>query len=124
MDTLGPQDVPDLWESTWGPLEARWKESFLKHKDMQEIISYGYRQIDFCIRKSPKLDQLLNLLKTTPLIRVQGGTSATTGGRHVSEYGRLTVKRPGRKEAVIPGRATCPSCGMVVTGNDSRCKCD
>lgn len=124
MDLLSPQDVLELWETTWGPLDERWKESFLNHKDMVEIISYGYRQIDFCIRKTRKLDQLLEILRATPLIRVQGSGGGPKGNRHISEYGRLTIKSPGRHEEILPGRSTCPSCGMTITGNDSRCKCD
>ena len=42
---------------------------------------------------------------------------------HPSEYGSTTIRRPGRAEAVLPGREQCPSCGMVVTGNNMKCRC-
>ncbi len=42
---------------------------------------------------------------------------------HPSEYGSLTIKRPGKAEAILPGREKCPSCGMIVTGNNLKCRC-
>jgi hypothetical protein len=42
---------------------------------------------------------------------------------HPSEYGSLTIKRPGNAEAILPGREKCPSCGMIVTGNNLKCRC-
>ena len=42
---------------------------------------------------------------------------------HPSEYGSTTLRKPGRVEAILPGREQCPSCGMVVTGNNSKCRC-
>lgn len=123
MQPLEPGDILELWESTWGPLEEQWKEGFLSHKDMVYILGFSYRQIDFCIRKTKKLDQLLFILQRTPIIRLpQVGT--LTGGHHVSEYGRSTIKSPGKPEASLPGQSKCPACGMVVNGNDVRCRCD
>jgi len=68
MDELTPRDVLELWETTWGPLDEKWKKDFLNHKDMQAILKFNYRQIDFCIRKTKKLENLLNVLRQTPLI--------------------------------------------------------
>jgi hypothetical protein len=42
---------------------------------------------------------------------------------HPSEYGSTTIRKPGRAEAVLPGREECPSCGMIVTGNNMKCRC-
>jgi hypothetical protein len=42
---------------------------------------------------------------------------------HPSEYGNLTIKPIGKPEALLPGKETCPSCGMVVTGNRMSCHC-
>jgi hypothetical protein len=42
---------------------------------------------------------------------------------HPSEYGSATIRRPGRSEAMLPGREQCPSCGMIVTGNNMKCRC-
>jgi hypothetical protein len=123
MDKLTSRDVLELWESTWGPLDEKWKEAFLAHKDMQEILKFNYRQIDFCIRKTKKLENLLKVLRNTPIVRVAQKSSSTGGTRHVSEYGRITIKSPGKSEAILPGRTECPSCGIVVTGNNSRCRC-
>ena len=117
------RDVLELWESTWGPLDEKWKEAFLAHKDMQEILKFNYRQIDFCIRETKKLENLLKVLRHTPIIRVAQKGTSTGGTRHVSEYGRLTIKSPGKSEETLPGRTECASCGIVVTGNDSRCRC-
>jgi hypothetical protein len=123
VNSLTPRDVLDLWESTWGPLEEKWKEAFLTHKDMHEILKFNYRQIDFCIRKTRKLENLLKVLKQTPIIRVAQQGTSRGGTRHVSEYGKVTIKSPGKSEAVLPGKTECPSCGMVVTGNNVRCRC-
>ena len=123
MDKLTSRDVLELWESTWGPLDEKWKESFLTHQDMQEILKFNYRQIDFCIRQTKKLENLLKVLRRTPIIRVAQKGTSIGGTRHISEYGRLTIKSPGKSEAMLPGRTECPSCGIVVTGNNSRCRC-
>lgn len=123
MESLTPEDVLELWETTWGPLDERWKDLFLTHKDMQEILKFNYRQIDFCIRKTRKLENLLKVLKQTPIIRVAQKGSSSGGTRHVSEYGKVTIKSPGKSEAMLPGRTECPSCGMVVTGNNVKCRC-
>jgi hypothetical protein len=123
VNSLSPRDVLDLWESTWGPLEEKWKEAFLAHKDMQEILGFNYRQIDFCIRKTKKLENLLNVLKQTPIIRVAQQGTSSGGTRHISQYGKVTIKSPGKPEAVLPGKTECPSCGMVVTGNNVKCRC-
>ena len=123
MDELTPRDVLELWETTWGPLDEKWKKDFLNHKDMQSILKFNYRQIDFCIRKTKKLENLLNVLRQTPLIRVAQKGTSTGGNRHISEYGKLTIKSPGKSEVILPGKVECPSCGQVVTGNDSRCRC-
>ena len=42
--------------------------------------------------------------------------------RHPSEYGRLTVRQPGKPERFIPGGGKCQSCGMVYLA-DGRCRC-
>ena len=42
---------------------------------------------------------------------------------HPSEYGSSTIRRPGKPEAMLPGREQCPSCGMIVTGNNMKCRC-
>lgn len=123
MSNLTPRDVLDLWESTWGPLDDKWRDEFLVHKDMQEILTFNYRQIDFCIRQTKKLESLLKVLKHTPIIRVAQKGTTSSGTKHVSEYGRSTIKSPGKSEVMLPGRTECPSCGMVVTGNDTRCRC-
>ena len=68
MDKLTSRDVLELWESTWGPLDEKWKESFLTHQDMQEILKFNYRQIDFCIRQTKKLENLLKVLRHTLLL--------------------------------------------------------
>lgn len=123
MESLTAEDVLELWETTWGPLDERWKDSFLTHKDMQEILKFNYRQIDYCIRKTGKLENLLKVLQQTPLIRVAQKGSSSGGTSHVSEYGRVTIKSPGKSEAKLPGMTECSSCGMVVTGNDVICRC-
>jgi hypothetical protein len=123
MSEITPKEVLELWELTWGPLEEKWREDFLTHKDMKLICTYNYRQIDFCIRKSKKLNTLLQELKRTPLIRVAQKGTSSGGSKHVSEWGNLTVKKPGRPEAAIPGSTICPSCGVKVTANNLKCKC-
>jgi len=72
---------------------------------------------------SKKLDFLLKELKRTPLIRVAQKGTSSGGSKHVSEWGNLTVKKPGRPEAAIPGSTICPSCGVKVTANNLKCKC-
>ena len=42
---------------------------------------------------------------------------------HPSEYGSTTIRSPGRPEAVLPGREECLSCGVIVTGNNMKCRC-
>lgn len=124
MSSLTPRDVLDLWEETWGPLDEKWKNDFLNHKDMPEIIKFGYRQIDFCIRKTKKLSQLLATLKRTPLIRVNQQVNISATGKHISETGRLTIRSPGKSEEMLPGSEICPSCGVLVTPNNLKCRCD
>ena len=122
-DSLTARDVLELWETTWGPLDDKWKDDFLNHKDMEAILKFNYRQIDFCVRKTKKLENLLNILEQTPLIRVAQKGASSGGNRHISEYGKLTIKSPGKSEPILPGKVECPSCGMVVTGNDIGCRC-
>jgi len=52
MDSMKPQDVLELWELTWGPLEEKWRTQFLKHPDMPAILQYSCFQIDIAIRRS------------------------------------------------------------------------
>lgn len=122
-DSLSPRDVLELWESTWGPLEEKWKEEFLNHKDMQAILEFEYNKIDECIRKTKKLGRLLRLLESTKKVRARRTSSQTLRTGNKGGFGRVTVRSPGKLESVLPGRSTCPSCGMVVTGNDLRCRC-
>jgi hypothetical protein len=123
MSKLTPRDVLDLWESTWGPLDDKWRDEFLEHKDMQQILTFEYNRIDECIKKTKKLGRLLRLLESTRKTRVRRTSPQGLTSRHISEYGRVTIKSPGKSEAVLPGRSTCPACGVVVSGNDLRCKC-
>jgi hypothetical protein len=123
MSKLTPRDVLDLWESTWGPLDDKWRDEFLDHKDMQQILAFEYNRIDECIKKTKKLNRLLRLLESTRRTRVRRTSPQGLSSRHISEYGRVTIKSPGKSEAVLPGRSTCPACGVVVSGNDLRCKC-
>jgi hypothetical protein len=121
--SLSPRDVLELWETTWGPLEDKWRDEFLNHKDMPEILKYEYHKIDECIRKTKKLGRLLRLLESTKRERPRRTSSQTFQPGNKADFRRMTAKSPGKPEAVLPGRSTCPSCGMVVTGNDTRCRC-
>jgi hypothetical protein len=123
MSKLTPRDVLDLWESTWGPLDDKWRNEFIEHKDMQQILTFEYNRIDECIKKTKKLGRLLRLLESTRKTRVRRTSPQGLASRHISEYGRVTIKSPGKSESVLPGRSTCPACGVVVSGNDLRCKC-
>jgi hypothetical protein len=123
MSKLTPRDVLDLWESTWGPLDPKWRDEFLGHKDMEQILAFEYNRIDECIRKTKKLGRLLRLLESTRKSRVRRTSPQVLSTRHISEYGRVTIKSPGKSEAVLPGRSKCPACGVVVSGNDLRCRC-
>jgi hypothetical protein len=122
-NSLSARDILELWESTWGPLEERWKEEFLNHKDMQAILEFEYKKIDDCIRRTKKLGRLLRLLESTKKVKARRTSSQTLRTGNSGGFGRVTVKTPGKSESVLPGRSTCPSCGMVVTGNDLRCRC-
>jgi len=51
------------------------------------------------------------------------GKAPRFGEAQPSEYGSTTIRKPGRAETILPGRVQCPSCGMVVTGNNSKCRC-
>ena len=122
-DSLTPRDVLELWETTWGPLDEKWREDFLSHKDMQAILTFEYNKIDTCIRKTKKLGRLLRLLESTKKERGRRTSSQNLQAGAKGGFSRVTVKSPGTPESVLPGRSTCPSCGMVVTGNDLRCRC-
>ena len=120
---LNAGDVLDLWESTWGPLDEKWKPEFLAHKDMEQILTFEYNRIEDCIRKTKKLNRLLRTLESTKRNRLRRTSAQGLSTRHISEFGRVTIKSPGKSEAVLPGRVTCPACGVVVSGNDLRCRC-
>lgn len=121
--SLTARDVLDLWESTWGPLDEKWKPEFLAHKDMPQILTFEYKKIEECVRKTKKLTRLLRTLESTKTSRVRRTSPQGLSTRHISEFGRVTIKSPGKSEAVLPGRTQCPACGVVVSGNDLRCRC-
>ena len=93
------------------------------HKDMQAILTFEYNKIDACIRKTKKLGRLLRLLESTKKERGRRTSSQNLQAGAKGGFSRVTVKSPGKPESVLPGRSTCPSSGMVVTGNDLRCRC-
>jgi hypothetical protein len=74
-------------------------------------------------RKPKKHLPVKRAVRTSPQAANAKGKVPRFDEAHPSEYGSTTIRRPGRPEAVLPGREQCPSCGMIVTGNNMKCRC-
>lgn len=99
-------------------LEAREKEAF-RQNSRNASTSTGSNEW----RNSKKHLPTKRPVRTSQQAAGAKGKVPRFDEAHPSEYGSTTIRRPGKPEAVLPGREECPSCGMIVTGNNMKCRC-
>jgi hypothetical protein len=75
------------------------------------------------VKKSSSKNLSSKKIQTSAKAERSRGKQARFDEVHPSEYGSTTVRKPGRAESILPGREQCPSCGMLVTGNNMKCRC-
>ena len=110
---LDAEDVLELWELTWGPLEGKWRTQFLNHPDMCAILEYSFFQIDIAIRRSKKLSLLLPILKTIPSSKL---VSQSQKPRRLKQKKSLAVE-------VEQKNKYCISCGLNIGATGGACRC-
>ena len=59
MRLYRPRDVLQFWEETYEALKPVWKPLFLNHRAMKRILKFDSDQIKVAIRRSKKLDDIL-----------------------------------------------------------------
>jgi hypothetical protein len=62
-----PEDVLVAWQESHGHLDAKWKQSFLKHPTMKEILSNLDEHIAVAIRRNKKLIDIVEDLRNQEL---------------------------------------------------------
>jgi len=54
------EEVLAFWEEIYGQLESSWKNKFLKHPSMKEILKHQSDNIKVAIRRNKKLSEVLD----------------------------------------------------------------
>jgi hypothetical protein len=63
MSNYRAEDILRAWESTWGPLPGKWRQPFLNHRAMAEILFYPENWIEIAVVRNKKLEQVLEYLQ-------------------------------------------------------------
>ena len=64
MTVYQSKDILEAWENAWGPLPQKWKEDFLNHGAIAELLNYPDNWIEIAILRNQKLDDALKYLKS------------------------------------------------------------
>ena len=63
MSNYKAEDILRAWESTWGSLPEKWRQKFLNHRAMSEILFYPENWIEIAVLRNKKLEQVLEYLQ-------------------------------------------------------------
>lgn len=123
VDMTGEQILAE-WEKQYGKLPLERRDRFLTAGGYVERLSRLEDDVVYeAIENRRRLDEIESFATGAPQRRATnpGTAPLQISEKHPSEYGPVTVRRPGRPETVID-QGPCSTCGMRLTP-EGRCAC-
>jgi len=112
------------WEKQYGELPLARRNRFLtKGGHVKRLSQLQDDVVCEAIANRRRLDEIEEFATGAPRRRASklGTAALQIDEKHPSEYGSITVKRPGRPEAALD-QGCCSTCGMRLTP-EGRCAC-
>ena len=110
------------WEARYGTLSTEKRARFLeKGGHVRRLVSLPDDAVREAIFDRRRLDEIEILASGKQRQRRPRSRDLGADERHPSDYGSVTINRPGRPEHVVD-LGFCDSCGIRLTP-DGRCAC-